>query len=348
VSVAVLELEGLRVGIGRGRSATTVVEDVSFHIDKGEILALVGESGCGKTTIGLALMRLLPPQMRIECGAVRLNGRDVLALSPAQMRKVRGADMAMIFQDPMTSLDPVYSIGRQITEAIQAHRPVGDAEARRLAIAALERVQIPAARDRLGDYPHQLSGGMRQRVMIAVALCLRPQVLIADEPTTALDVTIQAQILRLLVDLQVEMGMAILLITHNLAVVTEVANRVCVMYAGRIVEAGPVDRVLGQPAHPYTMALLDSVPRMDMERRYLPVIPGRVPVLGAMPPGCRFAPRCPRATDICRQTPAMEPVGLAHFAACWHPGATGALSTARAQAATDVDERPQNRKAEVS
>jgi peptide/nickel transport system ATP-binding protein/oligopeptide transport system ATP-binding protein len=264
------------------------------------------------------------------------------------MRKVRGADMAMIFQDPMTSLDPVYSIGRQITEAIQAHRPVGDAEARRLASAALERVQIPAARDRLGDYPHQLSGGMRQRVMIAMALCLRPQILIADEPTTALDVTIQAQILRLLLDLQVEMGMAILLITHNLAVVTEVANRVCVMYAGRIVEAGPVDRVLGQPAHPYTMALLDSIPRMDVERRHLRVIPGRVPVLGAMPPGCRFAPRCPRATDMCRRTPVMEPVGLAHVAACWHPGATGALSTAGAQAATDVDEGPQNRKADVS
>jgi oligopeptide/dipeptide ABC transporter ATP-binding protein len=348
VSVAVLEVEGLRVGIGRGRSATTVVQDICFHIDRGEILALVGESGCGKTTIGLALMRLLPPQMRIEGGAVRLHGRDVLALSPPQMREVRGAEMAMIFQEPMTSLDPVYPIGRQITEAIRAHRPVGDAEARRLAIAALERVQIPAARDRLGDYPHQLSGGMRQRVMIAMALCLRPQLLIADEPTTALDVTIQAQILRLLVDLQAEMGMAILLITHNLAVVAEVANRLCVMYAGRIVETGPADRVLGQPAHPYTMALLDAIPRMDVERRHLPVIPGRVPVLGAMPPGCRFAPRCPRATDICHQTPVMEPTGPAHFAACWHPGSTGALSTAGAQAATDLDERPQNRKAEVS
>ena len=348
MSVAVLQVEGLRVGIGRGRSATTVLEDVSFHIDKGEILALVGESGCGKTTIGLALMRLLPPQMRLESGAVRLNGRDALALSPSQMRAVRGVDMAMIFQDPMTSLDPVYPIGRQITEAIQAHRPVGDAEARRLAITALERVQIPAARDRLGDYPHQLSGGMRQRVMIAMALCLRPQVLIADEPTTALDVTIQAQILRLLLDVQAEMGMAILLITHNLAVVTEAANRVCVMYAGRIVETGPAESVLGQPAHPYTMALLDAIPRMDVERRHLPVIPGRVPVLGAMPPGCRFAPRCPRATAICHQTPVMEPTGPTHFAACWHPGSTGALSTARAQAATDVDERPQNRKVEVS
>jgi len=344
VSVAVLEVEGLRVGIGRGRSATTVVQDICFHIDRGEILALVGESGCGKTTIGLALMRLLPPQMRIEGGAVRLNGRDVLALSPREMREVRGAEMAMIFQEPMTSLDPVYPIGRQITEAIQAHRPVGDAEARRLAIAALERVQIPAARDRLGDYPHQLSGGMRQRVMIAMALCLRPHLLIADEPTTALDVTIQAQILRLLIDLQAEMGMAILLITHNLAVVAEVANRLCVMYAGQLLETAAVDRVLAQPAHPYTMALLESIPRMDLERAYLPVIPGRVPALGAMPVGCRFAPRCPRATDLCRQDPVLAPLGDAHFAACWHPH-VGAPAAA-GQAPPDGD-TAQSRKAGV-
>jgi peptide/nickel transport system ATP-binding protein/oligopeptide transport system ATP-binding protein len=219
----------------------------------------------------------------------------------------------------MTSLDPVYPIGRQLTETIHAHRRVSDAEARRMAIEALEHVQIPAAPQRLGDYPHQLSGGMRQRVMIAMALCLRPKVLVADEPTTALDVTIQAQILRLLLDLQEEMGMAIVLITHNLAVVAEVANRVCVMYAGRLIEAAPAGSLLTEPAHPYTTALLESIPRLDVERTYLPVIPGRVPSLDAMPSGCRFAPRCPRATPTCAENPALKPVAPGHLVACWYP-----------------------------
>jgi len=317
--VAVLEVDGLRVGIGKGRSGATVVQDISFHIDQGEILALVGESGCGKTTVGLALMRLLAPQMRIEAGAVRLHGRDLLTLGPDEMRAVRGAEIAMIFQEPMTSLDPVYPIGRQLTEAIRAHQHVGDAEARRIAIEALDHVQIPAASQRLSDYPHQLSGGMRQRVMIAMALCLRPKLLIADEPTTALDVTIQAQILQLLLNLQEEMGMAILLITHNLAVVAEVANRLCVMYAGQLIETASTDRILARPAHPYTTALLESIPRMDVERTHLPVIPGRVPAIDAMPSGCRFAPRCARTSDVCKKDPALTMVALDHYAACWHP-----------------------------
>ncbi len=295
----VLAVEGLTTEIRRRRGSFTAVDRVSFTVGRGEIVGLVGESGCGKTMTVLSLMRLLPAAARVTAGRALLHGRDLLSLSEREMRAVRGKDVAMVFQEPMTSLDPSFTIGSQMIETILAHGGGSKADAKARAVELLERVGIPSAAGRLGDYPHQFSGGMRQRVMIATALLLEPKVLIADEPTTALDVTIQAQILDLLARLRDELGMSVILITHNLGVVYEIADRVAVMYAGEVVETGTVAAIFSDPRHPYTQGLLRSMPDLTDPGERLPVILGRVPELTALPPACRFAPRCPNRLARC-------------------------------------------------
>jgi peptide/nickel transport system ATP-binding protein/oligopeptide transport system ATP-binding protein len=294
------------------------VNGVSFHVDRGETVGLVGESGCGKTVTAFSIMRLIPiPPGRITGGRILLRGRNLLDLSGEEMRQLRGNEISMIFQEPMTALNPVYTVGDQIMEAIRLHQRVNRREARRRAIEMLAHVGIPSPEQRVDEYPHQLSGGMRQRVMIAMALSCHPAILIADEPTTALDVTIQAQILDLLRKLQEEMGMAILLITHDLGVVAETADRVAVMYAGRIAEYADVRTLFGSPRHPYTIGLLESIPRMNRELDELPVVPGTVPPPTAFPPGCPFHPRCPFAVDRCRtELPVLEEVSPGHQVRC--------------------------------
>jgi peptide/nickel transport system ATP-binding protein len=318
---ALLEVRDLRTQFVMPQGPVTVVDRVSFDLAAGETLAVVGESGCGKSVTALSLLRILPePQGRVVGGSVRLDGRDLLGLSEDDMRGVRGDAIAMIFQEPMTSLNPVRTIGDQIIEALRAHRALSRRDAREQSVELLTRVRIPDARKRLDEYPHRLSGGMRQRVMIAMALACRPKLLIADEPTTALDVTIQAQILSLLRHLQEELGMAIMLITHNLGVVASMASRVVVMYAGRIVEEAPVDDLFAWPLHPYTEGLLGATPRLDIgvAPHRLADIPGIVPPLDALPPGCAFAPRCPRVMDVCRtERPPLLPTGAGRRAACF-------------------------------
>jgi peptide/nickel transport system ATP-binding protein len=319
---ALLEVRDLRVQFATPQGPVTVVDRVSFDLEAGRTLAVVGESGCGKSVTALSLLRILPePPMRIAGGIVCLDGRDLLSLSEEEMLCVRGDEIAMIFQEPMTSLNPVLTIGDQIVEALRVHRTLSRREARAQAAALLARVRIPDAAERLREYPHRLSGGMRQRVMIAMALACRPKVLIADEPTTALDVTIQAQILMLLRQLQTELGMAILLISHNLGMVASVADRVAVMYAGRIVEEAPVGELFDGPLHPYTEGLLGATPRLNAGGAppdRLVDIPGIVPPLDALPPGCAFAPRCPKAMDICRaERPALTPAGFDRRVACF-------------------------------
>ncbi|MFO1325990.1 MAG: ABC transporter ATP-binding protein [Rubrivivax sp.] len=298
----VLSVRGLGVAFRTERGVLPAVQDVSFDLAPGEVLGIVGESGSGKSVTALALMRLLPPATgRITGGEVRLDGRDLLSLSEAQMRSVRGGAMSMIFQEPMSSLNPVFSIGNQIVEAIRAHQALGARAARERAIELLHKVGIPMPARRIDDYPHQLSGGQRQRVMIAAALACSPRVLLADEPTTALDVTIQAQILELLRSLQHELRMSVVMITHNMGVIADFADRVMVMYAGRVIESAGVHEVFDAPRHPYTRALLASVPQLDDDRHRLHAIAGALPSPSQWPPGCRFAPRCPLATDRCRQ-----------------------------------------------
>lgn len=294
------------------------VEDVSFEIFQGEILSLVGESGCGKSVTGLSLLRLIPiPPGRIESGEILFNGRNLLNLDEKEMERVRGNEISMIFQEPMTSLNPVFTIGSQITEVLKLHQGLDKKEARKRAIEMLDRVRIPSPEVRIDSYPHQLSGGMRQRAMIAMALSCRPKLLIADEPTTALDVTIQAQVLRLLKEIQREMGMAVMLITHDLGVVSEVADRVVVMYAGRVVESGPIEAIFGRMRHPYTKGLLESIPRLEEKRKRLNAIPGQVPNSLALPPGCKFHPRCPMAIEPCkREEPPLFPVEENHLSRC--------------------------------
>jgi oligopeptide/dipeptide ABC transporter ATP-binding protein len=302
-----LEVEGLTTEIRRRRGSFAAVDHVSFSVGQGEILGVVGESGCGKTITSLSIMRLLPAAARVASGRVLLEGRDLLSLREREMRRVRGRDVAMVFQEPMTSLDPSFTIGYQMAETILAHGAGGKADARARAVSMLERVGIPRAASRLGDYPHQFSGGMRQRVMIATALLLEPKVLIADEPTTALDVTIQAQILELLKRLRDELGMSVILITHNLGVVHEIADRVAVMYAGEVVESGSVASIFDDPRHPYTQGLLRSMPDLTPPGRRLPVILGRVPELTELPQACRFAPRCPNRIPRCDEAhPELE------------------------------------------
>jgi len=287
---------------GRGGAPPTeVVRNVSFHLDDGEMVGLVGESGCGKTLTALALLRLLPPRLRVTGGRVLLDGVDLLALDEAQMRRVRGRRVGMIFQEPASALNPVLSIGFQIAEAVRAHRPVSRQEARRRAVELLDRVALADAARRLDDYPHQLSGGQQQRVVIAMALAAEPRILLADEPTTALDVTVQAQILDLLAGLRRDLGLTVLLVTHDLAVVAETCDRVLVMYAGELVEEAPAADLFAHPAHPYTSALLATLPRLGrpLPRGHLPTIRGRVPDAAEPPPGCPFHPRCERAFAAC-------------------------------------------------
>ncbi|MBM3523032.1 MAG: ABC transporter ATP-binding protein [Alphaproteobacteria bacterium] len=318
-----LVIDDLRVAFDTVEGTGLAVNGVGFSIGRGETVALVGESGCGKSVTAMSVLRLLPsPPSRLVAGRVVFEGRDLLALPMEEMRGIRGRDIAMIFQEPMTSLNPVFTIGDQIAEAIRAHEKVAAREARTRAIELLNLVRIPDAAKRVDDYPHRLSGGMRQRAMIAMALACKPRLLIADEPTTALDVTIQAQILDLLRKLQAELGTALLLITHNLGIVAEMAQRVVVMYAGRIVEQGDVRAILKAPRHPYTRGLLGATPEpphaTSGARGTLAEIPGLVPSLFAMPEGCAFAPRCSYATDRCRQSvPMLEPTGTRHHAACF-------------------------------
>ncbi len=316
-----LHVENLTAAFETESGRVRAVEQVSFSLRPGTILGLVGESGCGKSVSALSIMRLLPrPAGIIESGAVRLGETDLLRLTPAAMQRVRGGRVAMIFQEPMTALNPVHRIGRQLVEVFELHRS-DIAPDRRIDEAArlLSHVGIPEARRRLDEYPHQISGGMRQRVMIAMALAGKPDVLIADEPTTALDVTIQAQILQLILDLQKETGMAVLFITHALGVIAQLCQEVAVMYAGQVVEQAPVETLFDNPGHPYTIGLLASIPRLcSAHKRSLPVIKGSVPSLAQLPPGCRFQNRCPHVMDRCRESMPM-PVRLArdHWARCF-------------------------------
>ena len=304
---------------GTGRA----VDGVSFHVKAGETLGLVGESGCGKTVTALSLLRLVPdPPGKIAGGSIRFDGHELLEITEEEMRSIRGNEIAMIFQEPMTSLNPVFTIGDQIIEGIVLHQSATRREARKQAEEMLNRVGIPDAAKRADEYPHQLSGGLRQRAMIAMALACSPKLLLADEPTTALDVTIQAQILELIRTLQAELGMAVILITHDLGVVAETADRVAIMYAGKIVEEAPVERLYSEPKHPYTQGLLHSVPRLDMDatgqRERLQEIPGVVPSIFDVPRGCAFAPRCPKVMERCRRdTPPLKPVGPETVGACW-------------------------------
>jgi len=300
-----LEVKDLQTHFPTRAGLVRAVDGVSFHLDRGELLGLVGESGCGKSITALSVMRLIAPPGKIVNGEILFDGKDLLKLSDAEMREMRGDDIAMIFQDPMTSLNPVFTVGEQIAEALRLHRKMSRSEARKATIEAMREVAIPDSARRLDDYPHQLSGGMRQRIMIAMALACNPKLLIADEPTTALDVTIQAQILELLNELRKQRELAVLLITHDLGVVAEVADRVAVMYTGRIVEQSPVDELFARPKHPYTEGLLRSVPKLTIDdvtrKERLETIEGVVPSPTDLPPGCHFAPRCvhrmPRCTE---------------------------------------------------
>ncbi len=315
-----LTVEGLTTAIQSRRRTLHAVEGVSFSVGRGEILGLVGESGCGKSMTALSLMRLLPPGASVAAGSVRFDGRDLLKLSNRDMRKVRGNGIAMVFQEPMTALDPAFSVGTQIAEVVRAHSAAGKDEARERAIAMLDRLGIPNAVRRVDDYPHQFSGGMRQRVMLALALVMNPKLLLADEPTTALDVTIQAQILDLIAELRRDLGLSVILITHNLGVVNEIADRVAVMYAGEIVETGTTRKIFDSPDHPYTQGLLKSMPYLATRVRELHVIPGRVPALWAMPKACRFAPRCPNRIAACDAThPDLQRTAGDHELRCFNP-----------------------------
>ncbi len=317
-AVPLLEIQNLRTVFRTSMGEIAAVDGVDLAVPRGRTLGIVGESGCGKSMLSLSVMRLVPPPGRIASGRVVFDGTDLLTLPNAAMRDIRGSRVAMIFQEPMTSLNPVHTIGRQVIEAMRTHdKRASAAELRNRAIEALKRVRIPAPERRMDDYPHQLSGGMRQRVMIAMALACRPALLIADEPTTALDVTVQAQILDLLRDLQAETGMSIILITHDLGVVAEMADEIAVMYAGRVVERATATDLFAGPQHPYTLGLLGSVPRLDEDRDRLLAIEGAVPPPFALPNGCRFHPRCPFAIEACRMAqPALEEVADGHLAAC--------------------------------
>jgi peptide/nickel transport system ATP-binding protein len=328
----VLEVEGLQTYLFTRLGVVKAVDDVSFSVRRGDTLAIVGESGCGKTMTALSLLRLVPnPPGRIVSGSIKIDGKDLITLDEAEMRDIRGNEISMIFQEPMTSLNPVMTIGAQISETIRLHQDLSKSAALEKTIEMLRLVKIPEPVQRAKEYPHQLSGGMRQRAMIAMALACNPRVLIADEPTTALDVTIQAQILDLILDLQKKLGTAVVLITHDLAVVAETAHHVIVMYAGKKVEEANVEELFGAPLHPYTHGLLASIPHLAIiggetvaaattaNGGRLTEIPGLVPALTNLPPGCSFAPRCPFADERCRSFyPPYEQKRPGHWAACWH------------------------------
>ena len=312
-----LQVEGLVTEFSTGTGPLRAVDGVSFTVDRGEVLGLVGESGCGKSVTSLSIMRLVPPPGRIAAGRILLDGEDLLVKDAEAMRRVRGARIGMVFQEPMTSLNPVFSIGDQIAAAVLAHSSAGRAAAWERAVEMLHLVQVPAPHERVRDYPHQLSGGLRQRAMLALALVSGPRLLIADEPTTALDVTIQAQILDLLRRLQAERGMAVLMITHDLGVVAELCHRVAVIYAGRIVELAPVERIFARPLHPYTRGLLRCLPHPSRFGQPLFSIDGAPPDSRRPSAGCRFAPRCPHAIPSCRRDePPLEAREPGHLVAC--------------------------------
>ena len=342
----ILEVRNLRTFFRTSGGVARAVDDVSFDVRPGETLGIVGESGCGKSVTSLSIMRLVPePPGFHPSGEIRFAGRDLLKLSEREMRKLRGDDIAMIFQEPMTSLNPIFRVGAQISESLRQHRGLNKHEARVEAIKLLTRVGIPDPTKRVDDYPHQMSGGMKQRVMIAMALACEPKLLIADEPTTALDVTIQAQILDLLRDLQSEMGMAIVLITHDLGVIAEMAHRVVVMYAGRVVETAPVELLFDEPRHPYTLGLFRSLPDMNAEAQdQLATIRGMVPNATAFPSGCRFRNRCDFAVDACAETmPDLVPIAdrPGQAAACLRldvvKASQDALLAARAGSAAETE-----------
>ena len=312
-----LQVRHLRVEFPTRRGTLLAIDDISFDIAPGEVLGVVGESGAGKSLTGAAIIGLLEPPGRIAAGEILLEGQRIDNLPHEQMRAIRGRKIGAIFQDPLTSLNPLYTIGRQLTETILTHLPVSAEEARQRAIRLLQDTGIPAAEQRIDQYPHQFSGGMRQRVVIALALAAQPKLIVADEPTTALDVSIQAQIIALLKRLCKEQGAAVMLVTHDMGVIAETCDRVAVMYAGRIVEVGPVHDVIHAPAHPYTAGLMGSIPSMDGERDRLLQIEGAMPRLTAIPPGCAFHPRCPQAVARCRtERPELAAAGSTR-AACW-------------------------------
>jgi peptide/nickel transport system ATP-binding protein len=320
---ALLEVKHLKVEFPGRRGTLVALDDVSFEIAPGEILGVVGESGAGKSLTGAAIIGLLDPPGRIAAGEIRFDGRRIDDLPYEEMRKVRGRHIGAIFQDPLTSLNPLYTIGRQLTETIQTHLPMSDADARQRAIRLLEETGIQAAAQRVDQYPHQFSGGMRQRVVIALALAAEPRLIVADEPTTALDVSIQAQIIQLLKRLCREHGAAVMLVTHDMGVIAETCDRVAVMYAGRIVEIGPVHDVIHSSAHPYTAGLMGSIPAMDEDRERLLQIDGAMPRLNAIPRGCAFNPRCPQVFERCRvERPELMPAGRTQ-AACWLHASAG-------------------------
>jgi peptide/nickel transport system ATP-binding protein len=317
--VALLEITDLITEFDSDEGLVRAVDQVSFNIEPGETLGLVGESGCGKSVTALSIMRLLPqPMGRITGGRILFEGRDLTSADLSEMQHIRGGRIGMVFQEPMTALNPVHTVGKQLMEGILLHKPISTDQALQEALLMLDRVGIPAPDIRMGEYPHQLSGGMRQRVVIAIALACQPSLLIADEPTTALDVTIQAQILELLSDLQRDMGMSVLLITHDLGVIAETCERVVVMYAGQVAEKGSVYDVFDHPGHPYTRGLLASIPRLDtVPKSTLSVIDGMVPGLLDMPAGCRFENRCNFRQDRClQQSPALQQVHETHEVSC--------------------------------
>ncbi len=315
--MSLLQVKNLVVEFPNRRGTLRALDDISFDIAPGEILGVVGESGAGKSLTGASIIGLLEPPGRIASGQILLQGERIDHLPHEKMRHIRGRKIGAIFQDPLTSLNPLYTVGRQLVETIRAHLPVDAAEARRQAISLLEDTGIPAAAERIDHYPHQFSGGMRQRVVIALALAAQPQLIVADEPTTALDVSIQAQIIQLLKRLCRERGAAVMLITHDMGVIAETCDRVAVMYAGRIAEIGPVHEVINRPAHPYTQGLMAAIPDITEDRERLHQIDGAMPRLNAIPPGCAYNPRCPRAFDRCTaQRPDLINAGATR-AACW-------------------------------
>ena len=315
-----LQVKGLRTWFHTFKGVVKAVDDVSFDIRVGEVLAVVGESGGGKSVTGFSVIRLIDEPGRIESGEILFAGRDLMKLSEREMNRVRGKDISMVFQDAMTSLNPVYTIGQQIDEVLRLHTSMGRADRRRASVELLRSVGISNPEGRLGSYPHQFSGGMRQRVVIAIALAARPRLIIADEPTTALDVTVQAQILRLMTDLIHAEGCSLMLITHDLAVVSEIADRINVMYCGRIVESGPARAVIDGSLHPYTLGLINSIPDLNREQGRFKTIPGIVPNMFDLPQGCRFSPRCERAQDLCRTSaPDLRELEPGHCVACHFP-----------------------------
>ncbi|WOB09285.1 ABC transporter ATP-binding protein [Piscinibacter gummiphilus] len=321
---ALLEVDRLRVEFPSRRGTLVALDEVSFSIAPGEVLGVVGESGAGKSLTGAAIIGLIEPPGRIAGGEIRFDGRRIDNLPHDEMRKLRGRHIGAIFQDPLTSLNPLYTVGRQLTETIRVHLPMSEAQARQRAIALLQETGIPAPEQRFDHYPHQFSGGMRQRVVIALALAAQPRLVVADEPTTALDVSVQAQVIALLKRVCKEHGTAVMLITHDMGVIAETCDRVAVMYAGRVVEVGPVQSVIHEPAHPYTAGLMGAIPALDQDRDRLLQIDGAMPRLDAVPPGCAFHPRCPQAMPRCRvERPVMFAVGRAQ-AACWLHDRSGA------------------------